>query len=68
MRQNQPVLFQKACELEQLLIERMNMLKPGDAAYFTRKLKPLAQATTELHQSSLFDEESDACESGYCMV
>lgn len=66
MRQNEPHLFQKACELEAHIIERMNMLKPGDAAYFTRKLKPLAQATTELVQDSLFDD--DMCESGYCMV
>jgi len=66
MRQQEPELFWKACELETLIIERMGELKPGDAAYFTRKLKPLAQATTELEQGSLF--EDDTCESGYCMV
>lgn len=65
MRQEQPELFQKACELESLIIARMDKLKPGDAAYFTRKLKPLAQVTTDLVQDDLFE---DACESGYCMV
>jgi hypothetical protein len=45
----------------------MNTFKPGDAAYFTRKLKPLAQATSPLIQDSLF-EDDDMCESGYCMI
>jgi len=67
MRQKQPEMFQKACDLEALLIKRMDSLKPGDAAYFTRKLKPLAQATSSLIQDSLF-EDDDMCESGYCMI
>lgn len=67
MRQEQPELFKKACDLEALIIKRMDDFKSGDAAYFTRKLKPLAQATSELIQNSLF-EDDDVCESGYCMV
>lgn len=67
MRQKQPELFNKACELEALIIKRMNTLKPGDAAYFSRKLKPLAQVTSSLIQDSLF-EDDDSCESGYCMI
>ncbi len=67
MRDRQPELFQKACELEALIIKRMDTFKPGDAAYFTRKLKPLAWATSSLVQDSLF-EDDDMCESGYCMV
>src|SRR5579875_2941517 len=67
MRDRQPELFQRACELEALIIKRMDTFKPGDAAYFTRKLKPLAWATSSLVQDSLF-EDDDMCESGYCMV
>ncbi len=66
MREKQPDMFQAACELESLIINRMDTLKPGDAAYFTRKLIPLAKATSELTQDSLF--EDDMCESGYCFM
>lgn len=66
MRQEEPEQFQKACELESLLNERREMLG-RDKVWFTRKLRPLAQATTEYIQDDLFDEQ-DACESGYCMV
>ncbi len=66
MRQEQPELFKKACELEEIIIKRMDTFKTGDAAYFTNKLKPLAQVTTELAQDSLFGD--DVCESGYCML
>jgi hypothetical protein len=59
--------FEKACELEQIIIDRMQSLKPGDAAYFTRKLKPLKQATSSLIQESLFGED-DTCDSGYCFM
>lgn len=65
MRQDSPELFDKAVALEKLLNERRARLGK-DPVFFHRKLKPLAMATTELIQSSLFDE--DACESGYCMV
>ena len=67
MRQSHPDLFQKACELETFLNQRRAELG-RDQVWFSRKLKPLAQVTTELHQRSLFDEEDDVCESGYCMV
>ena len=67
MRQEKPEQFQKACELEQLIIDRMDAHKSGDAAYFTRKLKPLAMATSSLTQESLFENE-DICDSGYCFV
>lgn len=67
MRQSQPALFWKSVELEQLINERRATLGM-DPVWFTRKLKPLDQATTEYEQASLFDETMDACESGYCMV
>lgn len=66
MRQAQPALFQKSVALEKLLNERRAMLGL-DQVWFSRKLKPLDQATTELNQSSLF-EQDDICESGYCFV
>ncbi len=66
MRQNQPVLFEKAADLEVLINQRRTTLGK-DPVWFTRKLKPLAQVTTDLSQDSLF-EEDDTCESGYCMM
>jgi hypothetical protein len=68
MRQSEPELFQKSADLETLVNERRQMLGL-DPVWFTRKLKPLAQATSELKQRSLFDEEEDdVCESGYCFM
>jgi hypothetical protein len=66
MRQAHPTLFQKAVDLEQLINDRRAMLG-RDRVYFSRKLKPLDQATTEYDQLS-FLEEDDMCESGYCFV
>lgn len=67
MRKQEPELFWKACELEMMLNERRG-LSPKDRVWLTRKLKPLAQATTELIQDELFDDEQAICESGYCMI
>ncbi len=65
MRQNQPEMFRKACDLETLLNERRERLG-RDKIWFSRKLIPLVQATSALTQESLFDDEM--CESGYCMI
>lgn len=65
MRQDQPELFWRSVELERFINERRATLKM-DPVWFTRKLKPLDQATTEYEQDSLFEETFDACESGYC--
>lgn len=65
MRQDQPELFWKSVELEKLINERRATLGM-DPVWFTRLLKPLDQSTHEYGQASLFDEELDACESGYC--
>lgn len=71
MRHSQPELFAKAVALEGRINERRAAIG-RDRVWFTRKLKPLQQATTDYQQSSLFDtsstEESEVCESGYCMV
>lgn len=68
MRQQQPHLFAKAVQLERLINERRARIG-RDQVWLTRKLKPLDLVTTDLTQASLFEEtESDACESGYCMV
>jgi hypothetical protein len=68
MREQQPDLFQKAVDLERLLNERRAMLGK-DQVWFSGKLKPLMQATSDYHQTSLFDEEEgQICESGYCFV
>jgi len=66
MRQDQPVLFQKAVELERLINERRAMLGK-DQVWFHGKLQPLDKITSSYDQLSLFEEESP-CESGYCFV
>lgn len=66
MRQDQPLLFQKAVELERLINERRTMLGK-DHVWFHGKLQPLDKITSPYYQSSLFEEESP-CESGYCFV
>lgn len=68
MRQNQPDLFWKSVKLEELINERRKKLGK-DEVWLTRKLIPLAMATTEMTQHSLFTEdEDDVCESGYCFM
>jgi hypothetical protein len=67
MRQKRPDLFQKACELERLMHERAVRLGRGEI-WFTSKHKPLSEVTTDLHQTSWFDEEQEACEPGYCRL
>lgn len=66
MRQEEPDLFWKAAALEEWINQKRVSMLQKDKVWLTRKLIPLAQATTELSQESLFDD--DMCESGYCMV
>lgn len=66
MRQSQPELFQRACDLETYVNEKRASIGK-DQVWFSDRLKPLAQATTALYQGQ-FDFEDDVCESGYCMV
>ena len=65
MRNKEPELFEKACDLENLMRERGKNL--GVDIWFTTKRKPLAMATTELVQGSLFGDD-DVCESEYCFM
>ncbi len=64
MRQDEPELFQKACDLETYINEKRNSILQKDKVWLTRKLIPLAQATTDHVQGNLFDDEP--CDSGYC--
>ncbi len=66
MRQNEPELFQRACNLEAYINEKRTTGLQKDKVWLTRKLIPLAKATTDLTQDSLF--EDDMCESGYCFM
>ena len=65
MRQHEPELFWKSASLEKFVNERRRALG-YDPVWFTDKLKPLAEATTDLTQEKLFEE--DICDSGYCFV
>jgi hypothetical protein len=67
MRQKQPDLFWKAAALEETINKRREMLGK-DKVWLTRKLVPLALATTDLVQGSLFEDEDEVCDSGYCMM
>jgi hypothetical protein len=63
MRINEPDLFAKSVELENMMNERRAMLGK-DQVWFSDKLKPLGKATTDLGQGTLFEEVG--CDSGYC--
>lgn len=65
MRQNEPELFWKSAELEKFINARRASLGM-DSVWLTDKLKPLDQATTDMEQGTLF--ENDLCDSGYCFV
>jgi len=63
MRHQEPELFEKACNLEKS-INAKRLAQGLDPVWFSRKLRPLAESTTELEQASLFDDIG--CDSGYC--
>lgn len=66
LRQSQPVLFEKAVALEQVINARRAGLG-RDAVWLSRTCKPLDKATTDHVQGLLFDDEAP-CESGYCWI
>lgn len=66
LRQQHPVLFWRAVDLQRLLNERRAVLGK-DQVWLSSKLKPLERVTTDHVQASLFEEEAP-CESGYCFV
>lgn len=65
MRTNEPELFWNAVHLETFINKRRISLGL-DPVWLTDKLKPLDQATTDMEQGTLF--EDDLCDSGYCFV
>lgn len=64
MRQNEPEHFWYAADLETFINQRRQMLGL-DPVWFSSKLRPLAEVTTELVQGSLFEVQDEECE-GYC--
>lgn len=67
MRQKQPDLFWKAAALEKTINERRKNLGKNNV-WLTRKLIPLALATTDMVQGSLFQDDDEVCDSGYCFM
>ncbi|MFD9781913.1 phosphoadenosine phosphosulfate reductase [[Kitasatospora] papulosa] len=68
MRRNEPELFEKSCQLEDLLNERRDELGK-DHVYLTRFNKPLRQAIPDgVDLLPMFDEADGACDSGWCMT
>lgn len=65
MRIEQPELFQRALELERTANRKRGKLGK-DEMFLHRRKMPLEKAV-EL-QDTLFDLDSDSCESGYCFV
>lgn len=68
MRRDEPDLFNKAVELENLLNERRDTLGK-DHVYFTRFAKPLSEAIGEAQQA-LFDADGwgETCDEGVCFI
>lgn len=71
MRRDEPDLFERSCQLENLLIERRAVLGK-DPVYFTRYGKPLDKAIPggQLVLSDAFDpdDETALCDSGRCFT
>lgn len=69
MRRDTPELFEKACQLEDLLNRRRDTLDKDDV-YLTRFGRPLRQAIPDgVDLLPLADDDADgACDSGWCMT
>lgn len=68
MRRSEPELFEKSCQLEELLNRRRDELGK-DHVYLTRFAKPLREAIPDgVDLLPMFDESDGACDSGYCMT
>ncbi|MFJ6212175.1 phosphoadenosine phosphosulfate reductase [Streptomyces sp. NPDC092296] len=70
MRRSEPELFEKSCQLEELLNRRRDQLGK-DHVFLTRFAKPLREAIPD-GVDTLFDLEDDGgeglCDSGWCMT
>ncbi|MFD6434304.1 phosphoadenosine phosphosulfate reductase [Streptomyces venezuelae] len=67
MRRTEPDLFAKACQLEDLLNERRDLLGK-DHVYLTRFGQPLRKAIPEGVDTLPLDEFDTGCDSGWCMT
>jgi hypothetical protein len=68
MRRNEPELFEKACDLEELLNRRRDELG-RDHVYLTRFNTPLRRAIPDgVDLLPMFDEAEGNCDSGRCMT
>lgn len=65
LRRTEPILFQRACDLETRLNEKRKAIGK-DIVRFHRSLKPLAEAVHEGQTS--WEDDYEMCESGYCMT
>ncbi|MFI6696690.1 phosphoadenosine phosphosulfate reductase [Streptomyces sp. NPDC050433] len=68
MRRTQPDLFEKSCQLEELLNKRRDELGK-DHVYLTRFGRPLRKAIPDgVDLLPGFDQADGACDSGWCMT
>jgi hypothetical protein len=68
MRRSEPELFEKSCQLEELLNRRRDELGK-DHVYLTRFARPLREAVPDgVDLLPMFDEADGMCDSGYCMT
>jgi hypothetical protein len=67
MRRNEPELFERACQLEELLNRRRDTLGK-DHVYLTRFARPLRDAIPDGVDTLPFDEDDTGCDSGWCMT
>lgn len=68
MRRNEPELFEKACDLEELLNRRRDELG-RDHVWLTRFNQPLRKAIPDgVDLLPMFDESDGNCDSGWCMT
>jgi len=65
LAREEPELFQKSCDLEQLLNDRRDLLGK-DHVYLTRFGRPLRESV-DVDQGTL-DLDFDGCDTGYCFT